>query len=199
MDVCRLAYMLVFFGGCARPQVGSWAEVATVSGARVDIERTLYVRPGAANPNGNCYVHVRVTSTSSTLQGIDLRSRWKTIYPECWGILQHPDDQVSIDCAHVVVERPNSSEEIRLRSDLVSHRLAEIPAGGIVDYYRDFNGNAAGRCDTSADGKIVSVTLGGELLVVGTRVEQVTPQRALTIPIPASWPAIPPAALVISE
>jgi hypothetical protein len=131
-----------------------WAVIAKAPTLRVDVERTQYIDPGGEHRGGNCYLHVRLTNTSSSTIGVDLRSGAPTIYPSCFGAEKDPAAVTVIDCIEEVVEPLAASEQSRLLADFRAHRLTELGPGSSADYFREFNGTPDGECDTAADGTV---------------------------------------------
>ena len=186
----------VLLAACAHAAKSpGWELVAATSRIRVDVERTEYVHPGAENPNGNCYLRVRVTNISPTTVGVDLRSRG-VIYPSCWGVVE-PGVPTVIECLEGVETPLDAATRRELEQAFRAHRLAELAPGQALDYYRDFNGTPDGVCDDPNDGKLLEVHLGGTLEVVAGRAEQIGAQRSVRIPVVARWPVIPAGARII--
>lgn len=186
---------LVACAHAAKPP--GWDVVAESARIRVEVERTEYVHPGAENPNGNCYLRVRVTNTSPTIVGVDLRSR-EVIYPSCWGVLE-PGVPTLLECVDAIEPPLDVATRRELEDAFHARRLSELAPGEALDYYRDFHGTADGMCDAAQDGKLLEVQMGGTLSTVAERVEQIRPERAVRIPLVARWPVIPARALIISR
>ena len=188
---------IVSLAACAHAaRSPGWQLVAASDQIRVAVERTEYVHPGGENPHGNCYLRVRVTNTSPVVAGVDLRSGG-VIYPSCAGVVEAGVPTV-IECVDVIETPLDAGARHELELAFRAHRLAELAPGEALDYYRDFNGTPDGVCDGPRDGRLVEVQLGGALAVVTTRVELVSPQRSVTIPIAARWPVVPAGARIIS-
>jgi hypothetical protein len=178
-------------------QSPGWAVIAETASTLVQVERSLYVHPGEQNPNGNCYVHVRITNNSSNIVGIDLRTRSATFFPECSG----PGDSgapIVTDCVREIDAGLDPPAQHQLLADFRAHRLVEVGPRGSVDYFRDFSGTPDGECETARDGKVLSVDMGGSLLVVAQTIELLRPARSLAIPLVRAWPAIPGSGRIIS-
>ena len=172
--------------------------------ATVEVERTLYEKPG----HPHFFVHIRVTNDTDRILGVDLRDYWKVVYPNQWGPLS-VDHRECIDEGRVDYPPLEQAARDNLLADLRGGKLTTIPAGKVVDYYREFN--ASGRADVEKalkDQKYLFVSLNGQqLLTDGKHVEQIpcdweqteTGNTDLIIAAPAPWKKIPDTSRIVSE
>jgi len=173
----------------------AWVEFAASDRAVVQIERRLYEQAG----NPHFLIRVRVTNRGKRALGIDLRDAWRVFYPNQWGGLEGPE-RGHIDEEIVEPQALTPALKKRLKADYASKALDAIPAGGSIEYYREFN--ASGRADIDGtDSPYLFISIKGQLLLTnGTRVENLLPAAdSLYLRLPVAWGTVPGGARVVRD
>lgn len=172
--------------------------------AEVQQADQLYERAGSTT----FFVRMRVHNRTATPLGIDLRNYDLVLYPNQWGGLPSPA-RLTIDERRVVPAALDATRLAALRADFAAtpSLLVRIPAGGDVDYYREFN--ASGRAEVDAVTEPwLFISMAGQLLVTdGTQGENLgldppatgAPGDAGMFATPIRWRVVPTGAQVVTR
>lgn len=178
---------------------GEWHLVTKGKLAKVEVERTLYDKPG----DPHFLIRVRVTNSIDRAIGIDLHDPSETIYPNQWGWSETSHREV-INEGRRGYKSLSVDDQGRLLEDFRRGRLVPVPPGKAVDYYREFNAESVER--KGDFGKYLIISLDGQLLMTdGTITDQITCEWAmdstpggkshsdteLVIPAPVRWKTVP--------
>jgi len=179
----------------ADPLDSAWAEFGRFDLLDVQIERRHYERTG----HPHFFIRVRLLNPTETTVGVDLRDEWRVLYPNQWGGLEQPERMI-IDERIAVPKALTPELAAHLRAAFRSGRLATIPAGASIEYFREFN--ASGRAAVDATNTpYLFVSIKGQLFATGgARVENVVPDAdSLYLRVPVAWGAVPDGARVVAD
>ena len=132
------------------------------------------------------------------------------IYPNQWGVLR-TDERVAIDEGRMINEPPDAARRKELLEAQREGKLTSIPAGGYLEYFREFN--ASGRRDVEKQeselegAKNIYVSMDGKLLFTdGREVSQLscswdldTVSTDVIMPVPMTWKSVPEKAVVVED
>ena len=134
------------------------------------VENTLYE---GSNPN-YFYIKVEIKNTSENIIGIDLKDKWKIIYPNQWGNLHTPERNF-IDEIRIIPDELDSLKMVKLFADFKNDSLEFLDPNKSFTYYTEFNANGKTGIDNTHEvGNFFYLSLDGQLFLTnGSKCERI--------------------------
>lgn len=136
----------------------------------LQVENTFYEGP---NPD-YFYIKVEIKNTTNKVIGIDLKDKWKIIYPNQWGNLYTPERNL-IDEIRIIPDELDDLKMTQLISDFKNDSLEFLNPNESFTYFTEFNSNGKAKIDETKEvGNFFYLSLDGQLFLTnGSKCERV--------------------------
>lgn len=108
-------------GDAAGASEPDWQLLASGRLAQIHAEAALY----QAGDTTRCFIHVRISNTTSAPLGVDLTDDWNIVYPNQWTVSPEPR-RLLVDETEIPPRPLTSTERRRLREQYRSNGLVRI-------------------------------------------------------------------------